>query len=971
MRRHLGSGDSVLPSDPSEAGKSGVERLPPAHDAATAERERPLAIEPDTRTASWGRGEERERAAPLEADTWIGRYRIVGLLGSGGLGSVYRAHDPALARDIALKILHRRFEPGARETAAHRRLLQEGQALAKLSHPNVVTVYDVGIQDDVVFIAMELVHGQSLAGWLGAGPSRDEVLRVLIAAGRGLAAAHAAGLTHGDFKPANVMLSREGQVRIVDFGLAQTIGDGAVVAPARGGVETTEASASSPDRAASAPAGDGLESATSRASTAALAAPSTSHTTALRGTPGYIAPELFDGQAAADAPADQFSFAVTAFVALTGRKPPVPHGPPVPHAARAAPLLAPHAHSAETPEERHGLAPAVARPVWPPSVPSRVCRVVERGMAIAPAERYPSLGALLDALERATKPRRSSAAWLALSLAAVSLAGVLLAGAAVFQRGRWGGARCELDAAPFAGVWDAERRAEVERALLATGRPNAAEAFALLAGRLDEFEASWLEMQQAACESSLVRGAQPERVFALQSTCLKHKLEGLAALVGAFTSADARAVDRAAGVVPDTLQECADVAMLTGVADALPDDSAQREAIDAIWSGAAVVAAELSAGRDARARARELHEAALALGHTPTIATTLSWVGRSLVASGRGDGALLEAKRVLHETMRLAAQVGDRSLLAMTASYLLNIVAFREKRTDEGDAMLPVVDALVSQGGNEPELRLEVLISQGAILTQRGKYLDAIAVFEQAAALSREVRSQRKAYGALALGQIGDNYLELGRYAEALRSRHAEVDGIVAIYGARHPRVLSSSFNLGIVQIKAGDLDGARATAARLRDLDAALLEAGDWRHAMLLFLEGNIAERAGDCLAAMPLYRTTLEKLVAFYGPEHNNTSDVYERLGSCLHATGQSAEAAEHLERALAIRRALGSPPRTAEVAFQLAGVVWARGKSERRRAIELAEEAVSLWRRGTVSEAGIAAERWLVEHRLVATP
>jgi tetratricopeptide (TPR) repeat protein/predicted Ser/Thr protein kinase len=874
-------------------------RVLPQHQPHPMQREVPTATAGGTR---------EERPAPFAAGTRIGRYEIIELLGSGGLGNVYRAHDRALARDIALKILHRSFEPDARDAALHRRLLREGQALAKLSHPNVVTVYDVGTDGNVVFIAMELVHGQSLGSWLDAEASRDDVLRVLIAAGRGLAAAHAAGVTHGDFKPANVMLSGQGHVRIVDFGLARSIVDDGSGDGVRAGSSAGAGGASAPEA--------GPWPVTSR-----------------HGTPGYIAPELLRGAASAATLADQFSFAVTAFVALSGKRPFV----------------------GQTLPSDHGFAASNARKAWPFGVPDRIRRVIERGMALAPADRHTSVEAMVDALERAARPRRRGV-WMALSLSAL-----LLAGGAALARGRVDSARCQLDSSAFTGVWDAERRAAVETALQSTGRPNAGEAFSLLSARLDAYRAEWQQMQREACQSSLVSGAQSERVFALRSKCLRHKLAGVAALVDAFAHANASSVDRAAAAMPDPIQECANVAALTGVADTLPEDPAQRAAIDEISSGMAVLSAELAIGGASTGRARELHQAALAIGHAPTIALTLSGVGRTLIADRRGGSAMLEGKKTLNDAIRLAAAVGDRRLLAKTASHLLVVVSFQEEHTDEADAMLPMVDAAVTRAGNDPEDRLGVLISQGSILSQRGRYRESNAVFERAVTLSREVQSHRRAYGAHALGQIGDNYIELRQYDEAVRRRQAELDGARSIYGSRHPRIILILCNLGIAQVRAGRLDDARATAENLREMLASIAS-DDWRQATLPFLEGNIVEGGGDCVGAIPLYRVTIEKLTAFFGPDHTHAADMYERLGACLHATDRGSEAIANIEHSLAIRRSLGTTSKIAEVAFQLADVLWARDERARGRAITLAEEAASLWSGEDVSELRINVERWL---------
>src|SRR6185503_7846608 len=158
--------------------------------------------------------------AGLAKGATIGRYVVLGLLGRGGMGEVYAAYDPELDRKIAVKLL--RARAGRSTIDGRTRLLREAQAIARLSHPNVVVVYDVGTFRDSVFIAMEFVEGHTLGYWLQekTRPWR-EVLDVFQAAGRGLVAAHTAGLVHRDFKPENVMITKAGQVRVMDFGLAR------------------------------------------------------------------------------------------------------------------------------------------------------------------------------------------------------------------------------------------------------------------------------------------------------------------------------------------------------------------------------------------------------------------------------------------------------------------------------------------------------------------------------------------------------------------------------------------------------------------------------------------------------------------------------------------------------------------------------------------------------------------------------
>lgn len=213
--------------------------------------------------------------------TTIGRYRIRSKLGAGGMGTVYAAHDPELDREVAVKLVECRDE-GARPQA-----MFEAQSLALLSHDNVAKVFDVGESGaTAVYIAMELVRGRDLEAWLSATTrSRDEILTVLSGAGRGLAAAHAAGLVHRDFKPSNVVVGDDGVARVIDFGIAVS----------HGPVTSTE---------------DPASSTSARASASGFA-----------GTPAYMAPEQRRGEVV-DPRADQFSFCVVLYRAIVGRRPP-------------------------------------------------------------------------------------------------------------------------------------------------------------------------------------------------------------------------------------------------------------------------------------------------------------------------------------------------------------------------------------------------------------------------------------------------------------------------------------------------------------------------------------------------------------------------------------------------------------------------------------------------------------------------
>ncbi|MFY0580423.1 serine/threonine-protein kinase [Cystobacter fuscus] len=245
---------------------------------------------------------EANAPATLGRGTALDRYVVLEPLGQGGMGMVYAAYDSVLDRKVALKLLPPGDVDGDTEmTSGRARLLREAQAMARLSHPNVVAVYDVHQHGLQVFMAMELVEGQTLLQWQRQQKRGwKEILAAFLSAGRGLAAAHAAGLVHRDFKPTNVLVGKDGRVRVTDFGLARTHN-----APPE---EPSEPEPSPGTRD------------TSPVKAHSMLELELTQRGAVLGTPAYMAPEQFRG-AAADARSDQFSFAVSLWEALYGERP--------------------------------------------------------------------------------------------------------------------------------------------------------------------------------------------------------------------------------------------------------------------------------------------------------------------------------------------------------------------------------------------------------------------------------------------------------------------------------------------------------------------------------------------------------------------------------------------------------------------------------------------------------------------------
>ncbi|HET6584205.1 MAG TPA: serine/threonine-protein kinase, partial [Nannocystaceae bacterium] len=280
--------------------------------------------------------------------TLLGRYVVLEVVGRGGMGTVVRAYDPRLRREVAVK----RLRPRASPEQAEARLVREARAMAQLNHPNVVAVYDVEAVPWGVLVAMEYVRGPTLREWLREPRSRREILEAFRQAGAGLAAAHAAGLVHRDFKPANVLMEESpdsrgvGRVRVTDFGLARGIHAGEPAVSLDSGEDALDAVD---------PSGDELTAAG-----------------LVLGTPVYMAPEQHAGETAGPA-ADQYAFCVALWEALAG----------------ARPFEA---------EDHEALARAKAQgpPPWPRprEVPARISQAIRRGLAPDPGERFPTMAEL-------------------------------------------------------------------------------------------------------------------------------------------------------------------------------------------------------------------------------------------------------------------------------------------------------------------------------------------------------------------------------------------------------------------------------------------------------------------------------------------------------------------------------------------------------------------------------------------------
>ena len=533
-----------------------------------------------------------------------GRYVVLERLGEGGMGIVHRAYDPALRREVALKVL-RTSGPIARD-----RMLREAQALARVTHPHVVTVYDVGTAGDDVFIAMELVRGATLAAWLRAATrTPDQILAVCLAAGEGLAAAHAAGLVHRDFKPSNVMVGDDGRVRVLDFGLARPTG---TIAP-----EPASSSPDSPDL---------------------LATPITRHG-AVVGTPRYMAPEQRTG-GAADARSDQYAFCLVVEEALAGARDPAD----------------------ATTED--GKAPARStRPTLP--LPRRARAAIARGLEPDPAARFASIDDVLREIE----PRRRGVQ-VAL-IAAIVL--VLGGGVFAFAARPAAAAPCSAIGQPFDAMWSAPVRATIQAGFIGAAPAELAQSTWLrVVPKIDAWGQDWVDLRRHTCQATHVGGEQSAELMDRRMACLEDRRRELAAVLSSFASADRDVVIGSLRTLRgmEPLARCSDTtalleAPLPPFGKAAAIEAGKRE-VDAI---AAITHAKKTA--DTVERAQRAAKLATELGYAPLEAEALFQLGEAQInaqkwepASASLEAAALAADRGRDDRLRAKAWIEDLYVVA-------------------------------------------------------------------------------------------------------------------------------------------------------------------------------------------------------------------------------------------------------------------------------------------------------------------
>ncbi len=814
----------------------------------------------------------------------LGRLVILDRLGAGAMGTVYAAYDPRLDRKVAVKIMH------AGGASANARVLREARSLAKLAHPNIVTIHDAGEDDGAVYVVMELATGVPLRAWID-NPERTwrDVVRVLTDVANGLAAAHRAGLIHRDVKPENILVGE--RTRLVDFGLAVE----PALEPDDVKLQLTSTTTSGRLDAVDISPLDATDLASLQDGGA--------------GTPSYMAPELLAGGTATPA-SDQFSFAVTLFEAL--------HGERSHRGTTRAELHAAALHSAEATRRGPKKSSPPSRPadgktiaersearregsetvlslaetalvrrgghsVGP--VPAWIDAVVRRGLAAKPEDRFASMDALLAELVRDRTRRRR-----AIGIAALALVAGTGLGALAYR------ARDQEQAPPAALSCDGKARIDAVWSVHAQGKireqlGEAAWASVTLAG-LARTAGTWEHSFRAVCEATRLRGAQSDRLLELRMRCLDRALSRFDAFVEALQVPLDGSGKIEAAIAVDHLP---DAALCEAVTDdptfALPTDpkvraeAASIEAeLDRAWASYAI-GRYTAASTQATALAQRVNRLGL-----PALQASVLLIGGAIEAR-IGDGA--RARKLLEDAAVHAARAKapELELAVWTRLFRQELFSGRPDRVIEFGA---IGEATAVRAGHEGA-EIFGLIGEAQRTTHK---LDAAKLTLAKALASKDpLREDQRAILELNLGAVE---LALGKSDAANQLHERALQRARRALGDGHPSLAHHYDKLAEVARARGRIRDALVLHDQSRDLRLAAYGGDDRSYATSLFHRAETLLEAGRLAEATKDAAQARLIRLKIHGKESRRLAEIDALLGEIELAAGHLLEAKRSYENA-----------------------------------------------------------------------
>ncbi|MFK7987639.1 MAG: tetratricopeptide repeat protein [Sandaracinaceae bacterium] len=860
-----------------------------------------------TRGAKPGAKSERGRDETLQRGAALGRYVVLDHVGAGAMGAVYAAYDPELDRKVALKVV--RDDAGSEEARriGQARLLREAQAMARIGHPNVIQVFDVGTFGESIYIAMEFVDGDGLGVWQ-KGREVRAVVAAYAQAARGLEYAHRAGVVHRDFKPDNCLVDASGRVRVIDFGIARHR-PSEVRAEVGAQPIAVEALARHPET-----------------SPTAATQPLETSLGMLIGTPAYMSPEQFAG-AGADAKSDQFAFCVALYEALYRTR---PFG-----GGNVLQLM-----NAVTNE-------APAAPPRQNDVPDAVRDAVLRGLSREPDERHESMAQLAAVLEPSEPEGVSRGRWLS---AALALAVAVALGVAA--RGFGDDEVCQDLGANLAGTWDAGRRSTLEERLAATAAPTLTQ--------LDAYAEAWVDARQDACEATRVRREQTEEVYELRVACLDRRRDALAAVTGVLLEADEEVRAHAAQLVSDLprVEPCADLERLRAAADHRPppelavrvaETRAELLAVEAVReTGQYALAVE---------RAEALAHEARGIDYAPLQAEIRLLRSRSLV----GTGDLSTAKDELFEAARLAWKGGDRTTEAEAWVDLVFVTGTKLRNREAGLRWARFAEVALERAGRDPLIEGRLRYYEGLLYSGMGQESRALEEFDRAERAHQQVLPEGHwRFGVLESARAAV-LRRSSRQDEARAAYERSLANLRAALGDEHPNVAMVLGNLAIVLRELGDLAGARDAYEEALRLKRATLGENHPSLAFTLVNLANLERRTGRYARAEALLLEARSIREGAVGAEHPLTVSVLAHQAELMLDRGEFGAAVAQFRAVLTMTERHGEAYPTTVAQNNLA---WALARAERYDEAEpLARGALSGFLESEVDAMHLAFPRTLL--------
>ncbi len=771
----------------------------------------------------------------------VGRYMMLDLLGTGAMGVVFAAYDPELDRRVALKLLRERTGDDERNA----RMVREARATARLAHPNVVVVHDVGEFEGNVFMAMELVVGGTLGDWLKATErSRDAILDVFLDAGQGLLAAHAAGLVHRDFKPANVLMGDDERARVTDFGLAR--------------------------------AGDSVETTTHQALVTLSGSGDVviTRTGALVGTPAYMSPEQFEGRVA-DARSDQFSYCVALAEALSGERP-----------FEGRSLM----------ELQASVCSGKLRPSALDALPRPLQVALTRGLSVDPSERFPDMRSLLDVVTevRRGRPRRAFKRASMLGVVVLGTAGVAWVSTQMAASASEPLTMCSQDGNTFDAAWTPARAHEIEASLAGLDRAAAPRVARNVVAMLDTYADSWTEVHAATCDS----GAATVEARYATLRCLELGRSKAAALLTALSEDDVGMLEHAEEAVSDLPQPegCRDPGWrdlrLEPPEVVAEEVAAQREAL-------ALAEAYSTTGqyRLAADRAQVVLDASLAVSFEPLLLEARSVLAGALLMAGQREAAELNLRASWSDAIRL----GDPGWQARVAANMFDVVGNADggSRSD-GAFWRDVAGAALEGAGETHPAAWHYWNGRGKFEAYGGDYQAALEAFDTALALPNLSTSQRigSTIGRVATRRqlvSGDELREVLEEGEAMMKLVRDR------LGPKHPRMISAVQPWSAVLADLGRGEEALPALDDAMSVAEAFLSPEDTRIAGLLTSRAGAYAAAGNPVAALGDHRRIVSIREATDPIDEGSLGLAYNNLAVAEMGMGDNAASVESLKRAL----------------------------------------------------------------------